>query len=70
MRLFKLKKKYAKTSIEFVENLQMDPDDKWFIDIQGVNKAGDIKSTITIVRKDMNKWLNGYLTDNWVIIED
>jgi len=68
--IFKLKKKYAKTNIVFVENLEMDPVDKHFIDIQSINKSGDIKNTITILRPDMNSWLDSYLREGWEIIED
>jgi len=68
--IFKLKKKYAKTNICFVENLEMDPEDRWFIDIQSANKTGVVKSTITILRPDMNSWLNTYLSEGWEIIED
>jgi len=68
--IFKLKKKHAKTNIIFVENLEMDPDDKWFIDINSVNKSGDIKNTVTIIKPDLTKWLNGYLREGWTIIDD
>lgn len=70
MILFKLKKKYAKTYIIFQENLEMDPEDKWFIDVNNVNKAGEIKNSSTIIRKDMQNWLNGYLRNGWEIFED
>jgi len=69
MELFKLKKKYAKTQIVFIENLDMDKDG-WFIDINSVDKNGKIKNCITIIRSDIESRLNGYVRDGWVKIKD
>jgi len=70
MILYKLKKKYAKTNVCFVENLQMDAVDKWFIDINSINKSGVIKSCITIIKPDLKKWLDSYLREGWIIDDE
>jgi hypothetical protein len=66
--LITLKKKYAKSNIVFETNTEMS-DDGWFIDIKKINKK---KSEIcsTIIKKDVNLWLNSYTTKGWEIIEN
>jgi len=66
MILYELKKKWAKTSIVFEENLTMDSD-KWFININYINKSGDIKDSKIIIRKDISIWLNKFKNDGWEI---
>jgi len=69
MVLYKLNKKWAKTNVIFEENLKMDPVDKWFIDVKGINKLNIVKSIHTILKKDIDNWLNIYLNDGWKITE-
>ena len=68
MILFKLKKKYARGNIIFVENTDMDPDDKWFIDIRRVNGKGE-KTLSTIIRKDIDTWKSYYISQGWIEID-
>lgn len=68
MILYELNKKRDQTKIIFEENLQMDPTDKWFIDIKSVRiKSGKISSLTTIIRSDMEKRLEDYLNKGWEI---
>lgn len=68
MILYELNKKRVQTKIIFEENLQMDPTDKWFIDIKSVRiKSGKISSLTTIIRSDMEKRLEDYLNKGWEI---
>jgi hypothetical protein len=70
MQIYRLEKKRARTSIIFDENLEMDSDG-WFVDIKKVNKKDDkLKSLKTIIKKDIDTWLNSYISDGWYINEN
>lgn len=68
MTLFKLKKKRAHGEIVFTENINMDPYDKWFIDIKRVNSKGE-KLLSTIIRKDVDSWKNYYISQGWQVTD-
>jgi len=65
--MIKLKKKYAKSNIVFETNKEMS-DDGWFIDVKKVNKK---KTEIcsTIIKKDLDLWVNSYLNKGWIILK-
>lgn len=67
MILYELKKKYAKSTITFEEDLNMDSDG-WFINIKNKTKNGILKRNSLIIRKDIETWLNKYLNDGWEIV--
>lgn len=71
MILYELNKKRALTSIIFEENLDMDKDDKWFIDIKRIsNKTKKTDSVTTIIKCDLDNWLRKFTNEGWVIIKN
>jgi len=56
------------THIEIKVNRYLDPDDDWFLDICWVtNKSKKIKKEITIIRSDLDSWLDSFLKNDWYI---
>lgn len=63
MILHKLTKKYAKGFITFEEDLITD-NSGWIIDIKKTDKKGT-KIQHTIIKKDIDKWIEKLLKENW-----
>ena len=70
MELYRLEKNNLKTNIVFVENLDMDPIDKWFINIYRVYKNGRKDLISTIIKKDIRNRIDKYIRDGWNIVNE
>lgn len=71
MILIELNKKRAISKIIFEENIKMDNNDKWFIDVKKIkNKTGKLMSISTILRKDIDTWINIYKKEGWDIVKN
>lgn len=71
MILIELDKKRAISKIIFEENIKMDNTDKWFIDVKKVKKKTDkLMSVSTILRKDIDTWVNIYQKEGWEIVKN
>lgn len=71
MVLIKMSKKRTLSDIIFEENLKMDKVDKWYIDVKRIKrKDNKVMSLNTILRKDVDTWVNIYKKEGWEIKDE
>lgn len=65
--IFVLSKPRSKQKIEVESDYSMDPDG-WFKKISFIEKkTGKVSSTHCVIEKDLDRWIQGFVSEGWVI---